>query len=389
MLGRVWTWITKPVAWGATALVAAVVALVGWGGFTVALDKTNTLEFCISCHEMKQSVYQEYTQSPHFQNRSGVRAVCADCHVAKDLGHKLIRKAEAAKEVWHALLGTVDTPEKFDEHRLEMAKRVWAGMEANDSRECRSCHAFATMDIEKQRESARKMHPQGIKDGETCITCHKGIAHKLPDMSGGYKKAFEELIVSSAKGTGTAERLYTLRSKPFFLDRADAKPDARGDGVLLPATGVTVLERSGDLVKVRVDGWQQDGVGQMVYAASGKRIFSAALGKGSEKAVEVKRSTLDPDTDLTWNEVALTAWIADKEMAADEKKLWNYANEMYGASCGTCHSLRNPNHFLANQWIGNLDSMKRFITLDKEEYRFLLKYLQLYAKDTGGAAATH
>jgi trimethylamine-N-oxide reductase cytochrome c-type subunit TorC len=31
--------------------------------------------------------------------------------------------------------------------------------------------------------------------------------------------------------------------------------------------------------------------------------------------------------------------------------------------------------------------MKRFITLDKEEYRILQKYLQLNAKDTGGAGS--
>ncbi|MDO3873466.1 NapC/NirT family cytochrome c, partial [Salmonella enterica] len=23
---------------------------------------------------------------------------------------------------------------------------------------------------------------QAVKDGQTCIDCHKGIAHKLPDM---------------------------------------------------------------------------------------------------------------------------------------------------------------------------------------------------------------
>ena len=47
-------------------------------------------------------------------------------------------------------------------------------------------------------------------------------------------------------------------------------------------------------------------------------------------------------------------------------------------------ALLPPGHTLANQWSGTLNAMKRFISIDDEEYRFLLKYLQFNAKDTGG-----
>ena len=63
----------------------------------------------------------------------------------------------------------------------------------------------------------------------------------------------------------------------------------------------------------------------------------------------------------------------------------NYGAEMYNASCGLCHSLPPTENYLANQWIGNLNAMKRNITLDDEQYRFLQKYVQLNAQDTGGA----
>ena len=69
--------------------------------------------------------------------------------------------------------------------------------------------------------------------------------------------------------------------------------------------------------------------------------------------------------------------------------LWDYGAEMNNASCGTCHSAASPDHFLANQWIGTLKAMERFITLDKEQYRFLQKYLQMHASDTGGAGGSH
>jgi cytochrome c-type protein NapC len=78
--------------------------------------------------------------------------------------------------------GTIDTREKFLDHRMELAERVWKEMKGNDSRECRSCHDAQQMDYTKQSNRAMVQHIQGEKDGKTCIDCHKGIAHRLPDM---------------------------------------------------------------------------------------------------------------------------------------------------------------------------------------------------------------
>ena len=151
-----------------------------WGGFNTAMEATNTLEFCIGCHEMKDNVYQEYKTTIHYSNRTGVRAYCSDCHVPKDWTHKMIRKIQASKEVWGKITGIIDTPEKFEAHRLQMAENEWARMKNSDSRECRNCHSFTAMDIEKQKLRASKMHKIGQDDKKTCIDCHKGIAHKKP-----------------------------------------------------------------------------------------------------------------------------------------------------------------------------------------------------------------
>jgi len=158
-----------------------VFGILFWGGFHTVIEATNTMEFCVSCHEMDQ-VYEEYRQSPHFKNAAGVRAVCADCHVPKPWWPKMVRKAQATSDLYHKILGSVDTAEKFEAKRLEMAERVWARLRDTDSRECRSCHAFAFMAFHKQdRRAARKMKKVVDKNtGDTCIDCHKGIAHKLP-----------------------------------------------------------------------------------------------------------------------------------------------------------------------------------------------------------------
>ena len=160
------------------ALVFMIVGVIFWGGFNTAMEATNTMEFCISCHEMEENVYREYTTTVHYSNSSGVRATCSDCHVPDPWVHKVVRKVQASNELLHKALGSIDTPEKFDAKRLQLAKNVWRSMKATDSRECRNCHDFGSMNPENQKKRARKQHILGMEQGNTCIDCHKGVAHK-------------------------------------------------------------------------------------------------------------------------------------------------------------------------------------------------------------------
>ncbi|MDP6413394.1 MAG: cytochrome c3 family protein [Arenicellales bacterium] len=162
-----------------------IAGIIFWGGFNTALEATNTETFCISCHEMRNNVYQELKTTIHYTNRSGVRATCPDCHVPHEWTDKIARKTQATKEVWGKIFGTISTREKFLEKRLELAKHEWTRLKANDSLECRNCHDFEYMDFTRQGKRADKAHSTQLADGEkTCIDCHKGIAHKLPDMAG-------------------------------------------------------------------------------------------------------------------------------------------------------------------------------------------------------------
>jgi cytochrome c-type protein NapC len=170
-----------------TLLVGIVLGVLLWGGFNWALELTNTEEFCISCHEMEANVYQELKETVHFTNPTGVRATCPDCHVPKEWVYKVKRKIQASNELYHKVMGTIDTKEKFEANRLEMAMREWQRMKANDSRECRNCHNYASMDLDKQESRAADQHDphvwevmDGLDPTKTCIDCHKGIAHHLP-----------------------------------------------------------------------------------------------------------------------------------------------------------------------------------------------------------------
>ncbi len=179
-----WALLRRPATtWslGALLLIGGFGGIVFWGGLNTAMEQTNTLEFCVSCHVMRDTVYEEYKLSVHYKNASGVRAICSDCHVPRDWTHKVVRKIKASGEVYHWLAGTIDTPEKFAAHRPVMAERVWKQMKETDSRECRNCHSFAAMDFHKQSQRASEKMQEAVSKGtETCIDCHKGIAHKLP-----------------------------------------------------------------------------------------------------------------------------------------------------------------------------------------------------------------
>jgi len=160
--------------------VGFIAGILFWGGFHTAMDATNTLEFCTGCHEMRDTVYKEYKETIHYANRSGVRAVCSDCHVPKDWAHKIVRKVKASHEVWGKLTGVIDTPEKFEAKRMELAQHQWDAMKETDSRECRNCHNFDAMSSDIQKQTVYKKHMKAKADGGTCIDCHKGIAHHLP-----------------------------------------------------------------------------------------------------------------------------------------------------------------------------------------------------------------
>jgi cytochrome c-type protein NapC len=81
------------------------------------------------------------------------------------------------------MLGTIDTREKFQEHRLRMATIEWNRLKKNDSLECRNCHELDHMDLEMQGRSASRKHdPERVSEnGESCIDCHQGVAHELPE----------------------------------------------------------------------------------------------------------------------------------------------------------------------------------------------------------------
>ena len=188
---RFWQWLWKPVRrWYLLGLpVGAVLAFVIGVGFTIGvarpmLKHTETEKFCTSCHEM-QTPFDQLQHSYHYSNEFGIRVTCADCHHPPTLGANLWAHVNAWHDIWGHMTGVIDTPEKFQQNKLRMAQYVWKDLKENDSAPCRRCHSFEAMALDKQSHQAAKHHsPEYIaKTGKTCIDCHRGVAHELPDQT--------------------------------------------------------------------------------------------------------------------------------------------------------------------------------------------------------------
>lgn len=173
------------------SLTAPVIALLGAGigvgvisviVFEFTMAATNTEEFCTSCHEMASGPFVMLQDTSHFNNESGVRPTCSDCHVPVEFWPKMWRKILASREVWGAITGKINTNEKYLAHVGVMKGREVARLQANDSQECRNCHEVDRMILSQQTAKAQEFHQTMAREGKTCIDCHQGIAHMSDEI---------------------------------------------------------------------------------------------------------------------------------------------------------------------------------------------------------------
>lgn len=205
----------------------------------------------------------------------------------------------------------------------------------------------------------------------------------LPESKETAGRSRLDALAASGDALAKSGVLYVVAPKPFTLERTGG---AAEDGKLLGATKLTVLAREGDLLQVRVDGWQQAGSESAFYALQGQRILQAVLSPEAIAKVRRARSVRDDATGQDWHHGSLTVWIRQDGLSADLAQLWHHSEETYRHACATCHALPHSEEFLANQWIGTLGAMKRYTSLDDGQYRLLLSWLQYHSKDVGTAA---
>ncbi|SDO44211.1 trimethylamine-N-oxide reductase (cytochrome c), cytochrome c-type subunit TorC [Halomonas shengliensis] len=386
IIATLWNTLKKPpvhISLGVIIIVSFVAGIVFWGGFNTAMEYTNTEEFCVSCHEMEDNVYQELQTTVHWSNRTGVRAICSDCHVPHNWTSKIARKMQASKEVWGAIFGTIDTPEKFEAKRLELAQHEWARFKANGSLECRSCHDYNSMDWDKMSDEARRFMEPAAERDQSCIDCHKGIAHKLPEQMGSEDPMLARLVrEATSVSLDEGQRYYSAKSVDLFTD-----PElTQRAGVLQVATGVNIVDTQGDSVKLEIPAWRKEkGFGRVLYEDFGQNIGSAVLNKDiaqDDALIEVQETdVVDEMTGLPWGRVNVALWAEKGVYLENREALWETAGQTYRDACSVCHTEPAPEHFDANTWPAMFSGMVGFTNMSAGTQELVLKYLQMHSSD--------
>jgi trimethylamine-N-oxide reductase cytochrome c-type subunit TorC len=321
-------------------------------------------------------------ETVHWKNNSGVRATCPDCHVPHNWTDKIARKMQASKEVFAQVFGDYDKPGHFEERRIELAKHEWDRFSANKSLECKNCHNYDSMDFETMSPTARIQMKQAAEKDQSCIDCHKGIAHKLPagmDSIGGIVGELEQLASNTDYATGN--ELVSVRHLPVYFDEKGEKEA----GLLNPASMVKVLDQKGDMMQVEIDGWRKaKGFGRVIQEDFGMNIAVGSLLKEaalSDEIVVTGEKKVDDLTGLPWEKVAATVWMKKEAMLNDVTPIWEKASESYNTNCSVCHTQPEEAHFDTNTWPGMFNGMLAFVNLDTDSEALVLKYLQKHSSD--------
>jgi trimethylamine-N-oxide reductase cytochrome c-type subunit TorC len=382
---KLWGTFWRPavhISLGILTLGGFVAGVIFWGGFNTALEITNTEKFCIGCHEMKDNVYEELQTTVHWSNNAGVRATCPDCHVPHNWTDKIARKMQASKEVFGSIFGTIDTREKFLAKRGELAQHEWKRFASNGSLECKNCHQYESMKWEEMSTLAQSQMKQAAEKDQSCLDCHKGIAHSLPDnmdSSGGMVSQ----LVSKSHNTSYTEgsSYFSVRYLPMYEDEALTQ----SSGELNPASEVKVVAVKGDAIQIEINGWRKTkGFGRVISEDFGMNIPTAALSKDAaqnDKLVQKFEEKEDDLTGLPWQRVTVKLWMPKDSLVDNVDMIWSETKSAYTTNCSVCHTQPAENHFDANTWPGMFNGMLAFVNLDRDSEALVLKYLQKHSSD--------
>nr|CRH05242.1 putative Cytochrome c-type protein torC [Candidatus Magnetococcus massalia] len=357
---------------GSLIILGVLIGAGGLGAFNGFMAFSNSETFCLSCHDM-QPLYDEYKHSVHASNPSGVVATCADCHVPKPWFAKLKRKIQASTEVYHHFLGTISTKEKLEEKRMELAQRVWTSMKSNNSRECRNCHSFEGMQLSGQREKSAKAHQRGQTNGETCIDCHKGIAHQKPNIKEKLANSKEALMAAAVEPVAGSQRVL-LGTMKLYANAEGGKAAA----VSIVGAPLKVEELGEGRTRVTIEGWRKNGQGRVLWAAPGREQLVASTTRRGARLIEAIDEGKEVNG-VTWRKARITAWGAKQKMVASREPIWRYADELNELVCGQCHMAYPPQKYKVTEWPEQLKAMKPMAKLGKEDERLLQVWLQGHA----------
>ncbi len=172
---------------------------------------------------------------------------------------------------------------------------------------------------------------------------------------------------------------YASSSCNIYLDSSHTK----AIGLLEIGARVYVIKKKSDWFKIKIKGWQQEGLPSVIYAFMGKRILKAEIASSGEKFIKILKTVKDENTDLIWKKVEIdNVWVNKKPLVKSMDDVWKKASKLFHERCSMCHGLPKSTTFTANQWPATLKVMTKRAALNKSQADIVSKFLQYHAKDT-------
>jgi trimethylamine-N-oxide reductase cytochrome c-type subunit TorC len=218
-----------------------------------------------------------------------------------------------------------------------------------------------------------------IDEGFTCIDCHNGIAHQLPDMQSIVQAASELFDNALQTDDLTQVVLHTVAEKKVY-----ASPDMTAPVVatLSTAAKIKVLERNLDgWMKIELAGEEVLGDTSKLFLDTTSGVVAATIFSGLEYTSD--RAKVDPDTRLRWREARVSGWVTDDVLSSNLESIWDYAKVVYESECARCHAIFSPSAFKAPEWVNTINNMRRYSRLGTRDYNLISSYLQQHAQALG------
>ena len=194
-------------------LLVALGAVLGAGAVVVltwSVTATSGNAFCATaCHSMQWAA-AAYERGPHFANALGVRASCADCHIAGEdrpstpleyvTGTLRTKGVAGIADMFHKLVGSIADRAKWEAQRAQLSTGVRAWIRETDSVTCQGCHDLAAFSA-RGSAMAVAVHAGVLKTANVdCTSCHaKNVGHVYDEDLAAYQAARKG--GSSAGGT--------------------------------------------------------------------------------------------------------------------------------------------------------------------------------------------
>ncbi len=213
------------------------------------------------------------------------------------------------------------------------------------------------------------MHNKAQKGGETCIDCHKGIAHFPPEIK--VDNAAHELESQAATLTDSW-RTYLSFQNFWRFRRAGYRESWY--------QSFTVVDASGKQPIVLLQGYQMQGSENTLYLAAGQRLALATLSEEGIKALTVNGEWQADEYGNQWRQASLQGALTNPALA-DRKPLWQYAEKLDDTYCAGCHAPIAADHYTVNAWPSIAKGMGARTSMSENELDILTRYFQYNAKD--------